>query len=65
MSDRWEHRNGILWIQIISALSVLTLPLLVSYETIQVWHIFVLGAITSTSRGSATGSWIVMKRSIN
>lgn len=46
MSDRWERRNDILWIQIISALSVLALALLVSSETIQVWHIFVLGAIT-------------------
>ena len=49
MSDRWERRKVMLWIQAISALTALGLALLVSFETIEVWHIFVLGAITSTT----------------
>src|SRR5437016_1450249 len=49
MSDRWERRKVMLWIQVISALTALGLAFLVSSKTIQVWHIFVLGAITSTT----------------
>jgi MFS family permease len=49
MSDRWERRKLMLWLQGISALTALGLALLVSFEAIQVWHIFVLGAITSTT----------------
>ena len=49
MSDRWERRKVMLWIQAISALTALGLALLVSFHAIQVWHIFVLGAITSTT----------------
>jgi MFS family permease len=49
MSDRWERRKVMLWIQVISALTALGLALLVSAKAIQVWHIFVLGAITSTT----------------
>jgi MFS family permease len=49
MSDRWERRKVMLWIQAISALTALGLAFLVSSKTIQVWHIFVLGAITSTT----------------
>lgn len=49
MSDRWERRRVMLWIQVISALTALALALLVSFQAIQVWHIFVLGAITSTT----------------
>jgi MFS family permease len=49
MSDRWERRKVMLWIQVISALTALGLALLVSSKTIEVWHIFVLGAITSTT----------------
>ena len=49
MSDRWERRRVMLWIQTISALTALGLALLLSSNTIQVWHIFVLGAITSTT----------------
>lgn len=49
MSDRWARRKIMLWIQIIAATSALVLASLVSFETIQVWHIFVLGAITSTT----------------
>jgi MFS family permease len=49
MSDRWERRKVMLWIQVISSLTALGLALLVSFNLIQVWHIFVLGAITSTT----------------
>jgi MFS family permease len=49
MSDRWERRKVMLCIQCISALTALGLALLVSFKAIQVWHIFVLGAITSTT----------------
>src|SRR5687768_4098057 len=49
MSDRWERRKIMLWIQSTSALAALALALLVSFETIQIWHVFVLGAITSTT----------------
>ena len=49
MSDRWERRKVMLWIQTIAALTALGLALLLSFKTIQVWHIFVLGAITSTT----------------
>ena len=49
MSDRLDRRKVILWIQVVSALTALGLALLVSTHTIQVWHIFVLGAITSTT----------------
>jgi MFS family permease len=49
MSDRWERRRVMLWIQVISATTALALALLVSFEAIHVWHIFVLGAITSTT----------------
>jgi MFS family permease len=49
MSDRWERRGVMLWIQVISATTALALALLISFEAIQVWHIFVLGAITSTT----------------
>ncbi|HYA28608.1 MAG TPA: MFS transporter [Acidobacteriota bacterium] len=49
MSDRIDRRKVMFFIQIISALTALGLALLVSTHAIRVWHIFVLGAITSTS----------------
>ena len=49
MSDRIDRRKIMLAIQWISALTALALALLVSTHTIRVWHIFVLGAITSTT----------------
>ncbi|HEY1233690.1 MAG TPA: MFS transporter [Candidatus Binatia bacterium] len=49
MSDRIDRRKVMLSIQWISALTALALALLVSTHTIRVWHIFVLGAITSTT----------------
>jgi len=49
MSDRIDRRKVMLGIQWISALTALGLAVLVTTKTIQVWHIFVFGAITSTS----------------
>jgi MFS family permease len=49
MSDRIDRRKVMLGIQIISALSALGLAVLVTLRLIHVWHIFVLGAITSTT----------------
>ncbi len=49
MSDRIDRRKVMLAIQWISLLTALAMALLVSTHTIRVWHIFVLGAITSTS----------------
>jgi predicted MFS family arabinose efflux permease len=49
MSDRIDRRKVMLGIQIISALSALGLAILVTFKAIQVWHIFVLGAMTSTT----------------
>ncbi|MEO6164899.1 MAG: MFS transporter [Candidatus Binatia bacterium] len=49
MSDRIDRRKVMLWIQFIAAGTSLVLALLVTSESIQVWHIFVLGAITSTT----------------
>lgn len=49
MSDRIDRRKVMFFIQFISALTALGLAVLVTTETIQVWHIFVLGAITSTT----------------
>ncbi|MGH7874625.1 MAG: MFS transporter [Candidatus Binatia bacterium] len=49
MSDRIDRRKIMFAIQVISALTALGLALLVSTHTIQVWHIFMLGAITSTT----------------
>ncbi|HEY7218819.1 MAG TPA: MFS transporter [Candidatus Binatia bacterium] len=49
MSDRLDRRKVMLAIQWISALTALGLAVLVSTHAIRVWHIFVLGAITSTT----------------
>jgi MFS family permease len=49
MSDRIDRRKVMLGIQWISALTALGLAVLVTTKTIEVWHIFVFGAITSTS----------------
>ena len=49
MSDRIDRRKVMLAIQCISLLTALIMAVLVSTHTILVWHIFVLGAITSTS----------------
>ena len=49
MSDRIDRRRVMLAIQWISALTALGLAVLVSTHSIRVWHIFVLGAITSTT----------------
>jgi MFS family permease len=49
MSDRIDRRKVMLWIQFIAAGTSLVLALLVSSHAIQVWHIFVFGAVTSTT----------------
>lgn len=49
LSDRIDRRKAMLWIQYVAAATSLALALLVTTHTIQVWHIFVLGAITSTT----------------
>ena len=49
MSDRIDRRKVLLWIQVVSALTALGLALLVTTHSIRIWHIFVLGAITSTT----------------
>jgi len=49
LSDRIDRRKVMLWIQIVSALTAFGLAVLVSTQMIRVWHIFVLGAITSTT----------------
>lgn len=49
MSDRIDRRKVMIGIQVISALSALGLATLVTLKSIHVWHIFVLGAITSTT----------------
>jgi len=49
MSDRLDRRKVILWIQVVSALTALGLAVLVTTHEIRVWHIFVLGAMTSTT----------------
>jgi len=49
MSDRIDRRKVILAIQFVSAFTALGLAVLVTTHSIRVWHIFVLGAITSTT----------------
>jgi MFS family permease len=49
MADRLDRRKVMLCIQFISALTALGMAVLLSLKVIHVWHIFVLGAITSTA----------------
>ncbi len=49
VADRWDRRLVMIWIQIISLSTAFLLALLVSFGVVQVWHIFVLGGITSTA----------------
>lgn len=49
MADRIDRRKVMLWIQFVAAGTSLALAFLVSGKLIQVWHIFVLGALTSTT----------------
>jgi len=44
-----DRRKVMLWIQVISAINALVMAVLVSLKMIQVWHIFIFGAITSTA----------------
>ena len=49
MADRLDRRKVMLCIQTISALTSLGLAVLVSLGVVEIWHIFVLGAIASTA----------------
>ena len=49
MADRIDRRKTMLTIQVIAALTSLVLAILVTTHWIRVWHIFVLGAVTSTT----------------
>lgn len=49
IADRWDRRMVMIWIQIISLATALGLAVLTSLGIVQVWHIFVLGALTSTA----------------
>jgi MFS family permease len=49
MADRVDRRKAMLANQTVSAATAFGLAVLVTLNSIQVWHIFVLGAITSTS----------------
>jgi MFS family permease len=49
VADRWDRRLVMIWIQVLSLVSAFILALLVSFDAIRVWHIFALGAITSTA----------------
>jgi MFS family permease len=49
MSDRIDRRKIMLAIQVVAALTSLVLAILVTTHLIRVWHIFVLGALTSTT----------------
>ena len=48
MADRWDRRLIMIWIQVVSLASALVLALLLSFDAIQIWHIFVFGTITAT-----------------
>ena len=49
LSDRIDRRKGMLWIQFAYVATSVILAALISSGMIRVWHIFVLGAISSTT----------------
>ena len=49
VADRWDRRLVMIWIQVVSLATALALAVLVSFDAIRVWHIFVLGGLTSTA----------------
>lgn len=49
LSDRIDRRKAMLWIQFAYVGISVILALLISVNLVQVWHIFVLGAISSTT----------------
>jgi MFS family permease len=49
VADRWDRRLVMMWIQIVSLITAFVLAILVSLDAIRAWHIFILGAITSTA----------------
>src|SRR5581483_9675641 len=49
VADRWDRRLVMMWIQIVSLVTAFILGILASLHMIQAWHIFILGAITTTA----------------
>ena len=49
IADRWDRRLVMIWIQVVSLATALALAVLTSLGAVQVWHIFTLGALTSTA----------------
>lgn len=49
IADRWDRRQVMIWIQIVSLATALGLAVLTSLDAVEVWHIFTLGALTSTA----------------
>jgi MFS family permease len=48
LADRCDRRLVMIWIQVVSLVTAFIFALLVSFDVVRVWHIFVLGSITST-----------------
>src|ERR1043166_1965664 len=46
---RLDRRLVMMWIQIVSLITAFLLAILVSLHMIHAWHIFILGAITTTA----------------
>ena len=49
VADRWDRRLVMMWIQIVSLITAFILAVFVSLHMIHAWHIFILGAITTTA----------------
>jgi MFS family permease len=49
LADRWDRRLVMIWIQIVSLATAFVMAVLVSLDAIRVWHIFILGSVTSTA----------------
>lgn len=49
VADRWDRRLVMMWIQIVSLITAFIMAILVSLDAIRTWHIFILGAITTTA----------------
>ena len=49
LADRWDRRLVMIWIQVVSLVPAAALAILTSFGWVKVWHVFVLGALTSTA----------------
>ena len=49
IADRWDRRLVMIWIQAVSLVAAFAMAVLVSFDAIRVWHIFVLGSVTATA----------------